>query len=523
MEPGELLGGRYRLVERLGAGGMAVVWRGFDEVLGRQVAVKLLASRLATDGTFRQRIRAEARAAGRLCHPYIATVHDYGESLGPDGVGLPYVVMELVEGESLASRLTGGRALPWRQAVAVGAQVAAALADAHAHGVVHRDVTPGNVMLTVSGAKVVDFGISALIGEQDQDTEGRVLGTPAYLAPERIDGHPVVPATDVYALGLLLYRALTGRLPWPADTPTEALRANRYAEPPPLPPIDGLPAEVAALYERCLEKDPADRPSSAQAARELAAVLGGVPVLDFRHDGRHNPLGVDRTDPLVPAVPTAVDAGARGRRPGRRGAVRSRTELVLVGLALLLVSGLAWSGSVSPAAGDDGGRGWSYALGAGAGAGVRHRACVTEYRLQQDRAGAFTATVTVKNTGGEPFEDWELAFELPGDQWVTGVTGGTWSQHERRVTARGEGDRTLPPGAAAELTFAGGYRGVNPLPGAFAVNGTACTPLLVATPVAGNGGGTGAGVGRGNGPDKGTAPGKGSGKGKGGKSAGGDH
>ncbi|WP_250036983.1 serine/threonine-protein kinase [Paractinoplanes maris] len=272
-----LLAGRYRLVERLGAGGMSVVWRGFDEVLGRQVAVKVLPPSTSADPAFRRRLRAEAQAAARLSHPNITNVYDYGEATTVDGEPVPYVVMELIDGESLAAVLARVRKLPWQHAVRITAEVAAALAAAHSRGIVHRDVTPANVMLTQTGAKVVDFGISALIGENDIDPDGSLLGTPAYLAPERLEGGQVSPATDVYAVGLLIYRTLIGQLPWDVGTTTALLRAHQYTEPEPLPPVDGLPAEVDALVGRCLEKRPADRPSSAELAHILAALSAGAP------------------------------------------------------------------------------------------------------------------------------------------------------------------------------------------------------------------------------------------------------
>ncbi|WP_084556431.1 protein kinase domain-containing protein [Couchioplanes caeruleus] len=273
-----LLAGRYRLVERLGAGGMSVVWRGFDEVLGRQVAVKVLPPSTSADPSFRRRLRAEAQAAARLSHPHITNVYDYGEATTVDGEPVPYVVMELVDGESLAAVLARSRRLPWPAAVRVTSEVAAALAAAHARGIVHRDVTPANVMLTPAGAKVVDFGISALIGENDIDPDGSLLGTPAYLAPERLEGGQVSPATDVYAVGLLIYRSLIGQLPWDVGTTTALLRAHQYTEPEPLPPVEGLPAAVSALIARCLEKRPSDRPSSAELAHVLGTVSAGVPA-----------------------------------------------------------------------------------------------------------------------------------------------------------------------------------------------------------------------------------------------------
>jgi serine/threonine-protein kinase len=259
---------RYRLLDRLGAGGMSVVWRAHDEVLDREVAVKVLAPDKAAGAKLLDRIRIEARSAARLRHPHVVEVHDFGET----EAGWPFVVMELVEGRSLADLLTRGP-LPWRTAVMAGAQVADALSAAHARGIVHRDVKPSNVMVTADGVKLVDFGISASVGEAD-GIGGEVYGTPAYLAPERIGGDVVRPATDVYALGLLLYLMLAGRLPWDASTTTQMLRAHCYADPAALPPVPGLPSPVSALIRRCLAKRPGDRPSAQQAAGILADAAG---------------------------------------------------------------------------------------------------------------------------------------------------------------------------------------------------------------------------------------------------------
>lgn len=306
-----LLANRYRLVERLGAGGMSVVWRGFDEVLGRQVAVKVLPPSTSADPSFRRRLRAEAQAAARLSHPHITNVYDYGEATTVDGEPVPYVVMELVDGESLAAVLARVHRLPWPAAVRICSEVSAALAAAHARGIVHRDVTPANVMLTPSGAKVVDFGISALIGENDIDPDGSLLGTPAYLAPERLEGGQVSPATDVYAVGLLIYRTLIGQLPWDVGTTTALLRAHQYTEPEPMPPVEGMPGAVSALIARCLEKRPSDRPSSAELAHVLGTVSAGVPAARaFVPDWADN--GEDTT-----ILPSARDTDGLGRiRPG---------------------------------------------------------------------------------------------------------------------------------------------------------------------------------------------------------------
>lgn len=312
-----LLGGRYRLVERLGRGGMSVVWRGWDEVLGRPVAVKVLDARLAGDAAFRDRLRQEALAAARLCHPHVTGVYDAGESPVSARLTVPYVVMELHDGESVADRLGRGGPLPWREAVLAAAETAAALATAHARGVVHRDVTPANVMLTAAGAKVVDFGISALVGQCDAGPDGSLLGTPAYLAPERLSGGPVSPATDVYALGLLLYRALTARLPWPAATTADALRAHLYAAPAPVPDLPGMPAEVGELCLRCLAKHPGDRPGAAELARRLGALVGWTAVVA---DAPPVPApGAATVPPAGWPVPRHAPAAGPGRVRGVRG------------------------------------------------------------------------------------------------------------------------------------------------------------------------------------------------------------
>ena len=272
-----MLGGRYRLIEPLGEGGMSVVWRAHDEVLDRQVAVKVLAAS-AVDSAARARILTEAQAAARLAHPNITHVHDYGETRDGDDL-VPYVVMELVSGPTLAERLKAGR-LPVRTAVLIGAQVASALTAAHARGLVHRDVKPSNVILSPAGAKVVDFGLAAVAGDTTESEEQVIWGTPAYLAPERLTIGEVVPASDVYALGLLLYRMLTGGPPWKADTITQMLRAHEYVEPAPLPALEGIPEPVADVCQRCLAKQPGDRPSAGEVATVLHDALGAGVIAD---------------------------------------------------------------------------------------------------------------------------------------------------------------------------------------------------------------------------------------------------
>ncbi|SFC98970.1 serine/threonine-protein kinase [Micromonospora sediminimaris] len=268
LQPGRLLATRYRLIDQIGSGGMSVIWRAHDEVLDRVVALKVLAPSLAADARFRDMVREEARAAAQLVHPNVTSVHDYGETVSPDGAITSFVVMELLAGEELEFRLTEGP-LPWPQAVEIGAQVADALAAAHRLGIVHRDITTANVMMTQVGAKVLDFGIATRIGAPDDDEDGATFGTPAYVAPERLDGAPAQPATDVYSLGVLLHETLTGRVPYPADTWDELTVALAERPPPSLAGVPGLPATVAEICLRCLSRDPADRPT----ARQVATVL----------------------------------------------------------------------------------------------------------------------------------------------------------------------------------------------------------------------------------------------------------
>ncbi|SDY79679.1 serine/threonine protein kinase [Micromonospora pattaloongensis] len=473
----ELLGERYRLVERLGTGGMSVVWRGYDEVLGRQVAIKVLAPRLASDRVFRQRLRVEAQAAARLCHPHITNVYDYGETV-IDGAPVPYVVMELIDGLSLATRLGRDGALPWRDAAVACAEVASALAAAHSRGVVHRDVTPANVMLTSAGAKVVDFGISALVGESDVGPDGNLLGTPAYLAPERLNAGQVSTATDVYALGLLLYRALTGRLPWQAASVTQMLHAHLHADPGPLPPVPGLPLEVAELCRRCLAKHPADRPTSAQVARTLADAAGVAVLLPG------SPLPVAGRPPAEAAAGTTIlpwttstDAiplrtRRRARNSSRPSWVRRRMQAVTVGVGVMLVAGLLWTVSGrTPANGGEQAQAAPPGMGAAAQPSVP---CRVRYALRKDSGSGFEAAVTVTNTGRAPMTDWQLDFDFPGTQTVTGSDQAQWEQRERTVTLRPTAGDPLAANGSVTLALAGAYRGSNPLPVEFDLDGRAC-------------------------------------------------
>ena len=273
--PGLTLHDRFTLRERIGVGGMSEVWRADDRVLGRAVAVKALSAPLMSDPLLNAATWREARAAARLSHPHVTQVYDYGEAALPGG-RVPYLVMEFVDGESLADRLRSGP-LPWPDAVRIGAEVAAALAAAHRLGIVHRDVKPGNVMLTRAGAKVLDFGITALAGGRPDTDDGRLVGTPGYAAPERLGVGPVEPASDVYGLGVLLYEALTCHQPFAATTWRDAAAAHRAGVTVSPPDVAGLPDAVARLCMACLAPVPADRPTADELANGLAGELAKVP------------------------------------------------------------------------------------------------------------------------------------------------------------------------------------------------------------------------------------------------------
>ncbi|TWG21194.1 serine/threonine-protein kinase [Actinoplanes teichomyceticus] len=465
VESGFLIGERYRLLERLGHGGMSVVWRADDDVLGRQVAVKVLSARLATDpGTLHQ-LRAEARAAAGLRHPAVVEVYDYGETTHR-GKLLPYVVMELVDGRTMADLLSGDR-IPWRLAVLICAQVAAALAAAHARGVVHRDVKPGNVMVTSSGVKLVDFGISAAVGVMD-GADGQLLGTPAYLAPERIRGGPVRPATDVYALGLLLYLSLAGRMPWRASTATQMLKAHYYTEPAPMPAVPGLPSEVVRLVSRCLAKKPDERPAAAQVARVLGEIAG-LPPAELMRAAAAPTVSIPRSRRLAGRA-----AAGLARVPGGR-----RTVVAGSTAGALIVAGLvAWPGNgprtAPPAA-----------------AAAAPQACAVRYEVERPaRDGRTPVAVSVRNTGAAAMPAWQLSFALPGRQRLLHGWSASWQQQGETIRA---GGGALPAGGSVTAGFEttadpGGVA----VPRSFTVNGTVCRSETSTPPPATGAAGAGA-------------------------------
>ena len=346
-----LLAGRYRLDEQIAVGGTGQVWRAADTVLGRAVAVKLLRPEYAGHAETLARFRGEARHAAQLAHPGIVRVYDYGLA-GPEGA--PFLVMELVDGPSLAAVMARGPLAPsW--VLDMIAQVAAALAAAHAAGLVHRDIKPGNLLVAPDGTvKITDFGIAHAAGSAPLTRTGTLPGTPGYLAPERALGGPASPASDLYSLGVVGWECLAGTPPF-TGTPLEIASAHAHQDLP--PPPAAVPARVAGLVAELTAKDQAARPPSAAAVAARAWKLRGtVTAGAVTSPGRPAGAEPDARPPATLALAgiTARDAPLL-RRQLRRVSSLQRTPLLAVtgviaaaGLTAVLVA--AASGAAPPPA-----------------------------------------------------------------------------------------------------------------------------------------------------------------------------
>jgi eukaryotic-like serine/threonine-protein kinase len=326
-----LLARRYVLDERIGAGGYCEVWRATDTVLSRPVAVKLLHAGYASHGEALARFNAEARHAGALSHPNIARVYDYGEPAEEQS----YLVMELVDGPSLADLLTRGPLGP-AQTMDMVAQVAAGLQAAHAVGLIHRDIKPANILFTSGGSvRITDFGIAHVVGSTPVTSTGTVMGTPGYIAPERVAGASAGPASDLYALGIVAYECLTGTQPFAGGALDVAI-AHRDRPLPPLPA--SVPSGVAAFVMTLTAKDPAWRPADAGQAADQAARLRDE-LLSPRDSAPAAPVAVPPGAP--PTVPDSMLA--LGFRPSRRRplTVAVVTLAALTCLVLISIIGFA--------------------------------------------------------------------------------------------------------------------------------------------------------------------------------------
>ncbi|WP_369257285.1 protein kinase domain-containing protein [Geodermatophilus amargosae] len=319
-----VVGGRYELLGLLATGGMGQVWRGRDALLDRPVAVKLLRAEYTEDETVRSRFRTEAQLAGRLLHRNIAALYDYGEAVTDDGEVVAHLVMELVDGEPLSTLLAREGRLPPDRVLDLVGQTAAALAAAHAAGVVHRDVKPGNVLVGADGVvRITDFGIAWSAGSAPLTRTGQVVGTAHYLAPEQAAGGKAGPVSDVYALGMVAYECLAGRRAFDGEHPVQIALRQIRDEPDPLPA--DLPAPVVELVDRMLVKDPAGRLADGAAVCEAVAAVRAGRALP--------PAPVPVTAPLPAGVAPAA-AGPPPRPPHRAGRALVGVATLAVGAAL---------------------------------------------------------------------------------------------------------------------------------------------------------------------------------------------
>lgn len=318
---GVTLSGRYRLQRLIATGGMGQVWEAVDSRLGRRVAVKVLKAEYSTDPEFVERFRAEARTVAMLNHPGIASVYDYGET-DMDGEGrTAYLVMELVNGEPLNSVLKRTGRLSLRHALDMLEQTGRALQVAHSAGLVHRDVKPGNILITPTGqVKLTDFGIAKAVDAAPVTQTGMVMGTAQYIAPEQALGHDATAASDVYALGVVGYESVSGKRPFTGDGALTVAMKHIKETPPPLPA--DLPPNVRELIEITLVKNPGMRYRSGGAfADAVAAVRSG------RRPPRPNAApSIGRAAPT--AVPSATQARAAAEMTGRAPATTARPRSV---------------------------------------------------------------------------------------------------------------------------------------------------------------------------------------------------
>ncbi|WIE75697.1 protein kinase [Curtobacterium sp. MCSS17_007] len=314
---GLTFGGRYQLSSRVAIGGMGEVWQATDLVIGRTVALKILKDEYLGDPGFLERFRAEARHAALVNHEGIANVFDYGEEDGS-----AYLVMELVPGEALSTMIEREHTLPVDKVLDIVAQTANALQAAHAVGLVHRDIKPGNLLITPDGrVKITDFGIARIADQVPLTATGQVMGTVQYLSPEQASGHPASPSTDIYSLGIVAYECLAGRRPFTGESQVAIAMAHINEQPPPLP--GDVPEPVSALVLSCIAKKPADRPATAanlaraaQALRrgDVAAATVAVPAVGGAGTVAFNPPQ-NRGDDAATAL-IGTQAGAVAGPPG---------------------------------------------------------------------------------------------------------------------------------------------------------------------------------------------------------------
>ncbi|MCR2800525.1 serine/threonine protein kinase [Microbacterium sp. zg-Y818] len=356
---GVTFGGRYELDSRIAIGGMGEVWEATDHVIGRTVAIKILKDEYMGDPGFLERFRAEARHAALVNHEGIASVFDYGEENGS-----AFLVMELVPGEALSTILEREGSLPVDKTLDIVAQTSMALQAAHAAGLVHRDIKPGNLLITPDGrVKITDFGIARIADQVPLTATGQVMGTVQYLSPEQASGHAASPATDIYSLGIVAYECLTGKRPFTGESQVAIAMAQINEQPPPLPST--IPAPVQNLVMAMIAKKPEDRPATASAVAraasalrrgDVAAAAAAVPAIAGGADVDEvtqllNP-GLSTQDatrilPATTAMGTGADAasgdGELEDKPKRKRSPWTWPLIALIVLLVLVLGGTVWA------------------------------------------------------------------------------------------------------------------------------------------------------------------------------------
>ncbi|MCU1513021.1 MAG: serine/threonine protein kinase, partial [Microbacteriaceae bacterium] len=343
---GLTFGGRYQLSSRVAIGGMGEVWEATDLVIGRTVAIKILKDEYLGDPSFLERFRAEARHAALVNHEGIANIFDYGEEDGS-----AYLVMELVPGEALSTILERERVLSTDRVLDIVAQTASALHAAHSAGLVHRDIKPGNLLITPDGrVKITDFGIARIADQVPLTATGQVMGTVQYLSPEQASGHPASPTTDIYSLGIVAYEALAGRRPFTGESQVAIAMAQINDTAPDLPVTVSEP--VRNLVYSSIAKNPADRPASAAhlaraaqalrrgdvvgAAAAVPGVLSGASVASFGSP--------DNATQATRVLQTAAPGGPEGGPPTAPVTTRGRNPwtwplIALIGILIVVLVG----------------------------------------------------------------------------------------------------------------------------------------------------------------------------------------
>jgi len=416
LSPEMLLGQRYRLRERIAVGGMGEVWRAEDTVLERTVALKAMLPSLLSEPGFEKRFAAEAKTVAALTHPHIVNVHDFGNADLPSGETTAYLVMEFVQGRSLADLIAERGRIDARELMPIIAATAEALQHAHERGIIHRDIKPGNILIRDRDGQafLTDFGIARSGASGDLTQTGAVMGTASYIAPEQAEGTGVLPASDMYSLGVVAFHGLTGHRPFQAENPIELALHHVRTPAPPLP--QDIPPGVRAFVERAMTKNPHQRfatgndmaafarvavdappatsvmPPVGQLPQRAGVVSMGGPPAGVASSPQYSPqFAPQMPPPGPPTTPPGINLGAAGPPPASNPRPSKTMLGAIVGaVALVLVGGMVWL--ILAQTGDDPG-----------GDGSTDDATVNEESVDTDDSPAEETTTpdqSDENTGG---------------------------------------------------------------------------------------------------------------------------